>query len=1335
METQASALQGDVENLEVASSKPAEGKDFAERTDHQSGVETGRDGSALENAVVHDSPQGGNSPEAVSIVSATVFEAGKTGEQPSEGGEQHSPGTLCPAAASAFPLESILASAAASAERALAAASAAGESAVALDVCDNSALDPGLSFANGDHPKKTFQGRRSPTQDSFVTASDAPSLHESQLASCQPDADGDEGIADAGTVIVLTAAAHDGLVDPAIHGSASDATKNAEDGGGERVFSACNSSSDVLFSMMPSATEAQTADMPCAASTPLGRALAAQTTAERQSDVDKCCPASTPLSAVYADTLEQDGGSGRLGSESESKNPQSHHSPSMSMDSRLKPRPPALALVSQATAERSQRRSQSMGACGTDPSFDKDRVRSDHRHCTFEGSGSNTSTVLSSPERSGLAARDIHTLTFPYGSLPGSDSETCPQTPTVLRHLVDEWNFAHPQRGRANSTVSHETNSNSSRTGRGKRRFRKSDLEAGNSAKGIMRRTSLMTEDKPSIEATPDLLEKVLQDEKRRLKTKASSRAFENDLNQVKMERALLKKKDGPKYAAPPRQDRDADVFAGVAPDNRGDESFIVAKSQHLDTMRSNYLGWVGCIKWTATAVIALIIAMQAGVIILGAYYIGVWKVGVLETLSHSGSAGHALAYLFLLFYGLPAGFVSAVLVSYVAPHAGGSGIPEIKSYLNGIASPQAFSFKTWLSRSIGLVLVTSAGLFAGTEGPFAHLGGIVASGMAEGPRWKRLPWPLILRGHRNRCEFISQGAAMGVAAAFGAPIGGILFSLEEASTFWSKTLTWQAFLGTMIAAVVAKLIKSGFTGISGGGFIEFPDKNASFEIWELFTFGLMAAVMGLLGALFCALVRRCISFRRRMFQLASPTPHSRRARVLEVLCVVFFSISICFWPSVMSGCVDLEPQTSSQSRHLMGGHSKGKPDLSGGICSDDSYSDVGYILLQPKEAAIKALFSNTMESGATLKIPSLILCYIIIFGTTIVTFGSAIPVGLFIPNILGGACFGRAIGQAFLEVGIHIRPDVYALVGAAAALAGFSRMTISLAVIFVEITNNTYLGLPLMLVIMVSKMVGDKFTPSVYDIVLELNPDIHLLEDNMSEDHLLVLDSLTAHDVCTAEVVVVREFEPLPQILSLLMRTSFAGYPVVDRQNQLTGLVTRTQLATVVEQAKADGDEVSSGALIRIQPLCETPPEITLWNTPVVRSFHHFRASGLQHMCVVGQSQELVGILTRTDFSRLCHHGPQGIDHVRMLMERKREHGTEITQQESGILNSQTLSGLEPCQMRGEERIPTGSTVYSASSEHSGISSDDNNVRSPNSDHSSAGSTNVDSSPEQSRH
>lgn len=68
-------------------------------------------------------------------------------------------------------------------------------------------------------------------------------------------------------------------------------------------------------------------------------------------------------------------------------------------------------------------------------------------------------------------------------------------------------------------------------------------------------------------------------------------------------------------------------------------------------------------------------------------------------------------------------------------PIAGGSGIPEIKCYLNGIKIPHVVRVKTLIAKVLGIFFSVSSGLAVGKEGPMVHTGSIVAAGLSQGEK------------------------------------------------------------------------------------------------------------------------------------------------------------------------------------------------------------------------------------------------------------------------------------------------------------------------------------------------------------------------------------------------------------------------------------------------------------------------------------------------------------------------------------------------------------------------------------------------------------------------
>ena len=103
---------------------------------------------------------------------------------------------------------------------------------------------------------------------------------------------------------------------------------------------------------------------------------------------------------------------------------------------------------------------------------------------------------------------------------------------------------------------------------------------------------------------------------------------------------------------------------------------------------------------------------------------------------------------------------------------AAGSGIPEIKTILSGFVIPHFLDFKVLAIKAIGATFAVSTGMCLGKEGPFVHISTCVAYliGMC---------FPKYRDNGRKMREILSAGCSAGLSVAFGAPIGGVLFSYE----------------------------------------------------------------------------------------------------------------------------------------------------------------------------------------------------------------------------------------------------------------------------------------------------------------------------------------------------------------------------------------------------------------------------------------------------------------------------------------------------------------------------------------------------------------------------
>ncbi|GJN67091.1 voltage-gated chloride channel [Purpureocillium lilacinum] len=489
------------------------------------------------------------------------------------------------------------------------------------------------------------------------------------------------------------------------------------------------------------------------------------------------------------------------------------------------------------------------------------------------------------------------------------------------------------------------------------------------------------------------------------------------------------------------------------------------------------------------------------------------------------------LNYLIYIIFATVFAFTAATLVKSYAPYAAGSGISEIKCIIAGFVMKGFLGFWTLLIKSVCLPLAIASGLSVGKEGPSVHYA------VCTGNVISRLFTKYRSNASKTR-EILSACAAAGVAVAFGSPIGGVLFSLEEMSNHFPLKTMWRSYF----CALVATAVLAAMNPFRTGQLVMFQVKyDRDWHFFEILFYIIIGIFGGLYGAFVMKWNLRAQAFRKKYLS---------KYAVLEAT-LLAAGTAIIAYPNVFLR-IDM-----TESMEILFLECEGAEDYQG-LCEPDKR------------------FWNVV---------SLVLATALRVVLVIISYGCKVPAGIFVPSMAIGASFGRTVGiivQALHEANPQsvffsackpdepcITPGTYAFLGAGAALSGIMHITVSVVVIMFELTGALTYILPTMIVVGVTKAVSDLFGKGgIADRMIWFNGFPFL--DNKEEHNFGVPVS---HVMRTSVVSLPVSGMTLEEIEHLLADDKYQGFPIVEDANSktLVGYIGRTELRYAIDRLRRE--------------------------------------------------------------------------------------------------------------------------------------------------------------------
>jgi CIC family chloride channel protein len=398
--------------------------------------------------------------------------------------------------------------------------------------------------------------------------------------------------------------------------------------------------------------------------------------------------------------------------------------------------------------------------------------------------------------------------------------------------------------------------------------------------------------------------------------------------------------------------------------------------------------------------------------------------------------------------------------------------------------------------------LTVGLGGSAGLESPIVITGAAFGSNYAQ--RYKL--------GYKERTLLIGCGVAAGIAAAFNAPIAGVLFAIEVLLV----DVSISAFTPIMIAAATGALVSK--IAMDETILLSFKQQQ-NFDYHNIVYYIILGLFTGLISVYYSRNFQRV----EYIFHHLKLSPYKKAFFGASLLALLIFVFPTLFG----EGYESIKTLSENDPGQL----------LENTLFSD--FRNNNWVLL--------------LFIGASMMLK--------VFASGI-TMGSGGNGGNFAPSLFLGSYVGFFFSKFLNSTGLTKLPiSNFTMVGMAGILSGLFHAPLTAIFLIAEITGGYDLMIPLMIVASISFAISKRFEKHSLD-VKGLARKGHAFTSNKDNN---ILSTLDTNSIIQTDYLTVSPTENLEKLVDLISHSNQVIFAVVDKENNMLGIVHFNDIREII--------------------------------------------------------------------------------------------------------------------------------------------------------------------------